>query len=240
LLQCLVLDGKDLPPATQVALAPVLLDAGAPMDEPFIATGSAGNLVLAEFLLDRGARLDPDPGATRAWTVLEEALYWGFADLAALLLRRGAAIGNPRTAAGLGRVAAMERFFTPDGSLRLPAAGVINWPFGKLPPEQQSSAPQDLLDHALAYAAMGGHADAAEFLLARGAAINALPLGFDYRGSALHWAAIRGRKPMCALLLARGADPALRDLKVGQTPADWARHGDHASLAQWLAGREAS
>ena len=55
--------------------------------------------------------------------------------------------------------------------------------------------------------------------------------------TALHWAAIRNRREMCDLLLEGGADPAIEDLTVHQTPAGWARHDGHDPLAAHLQAR---
>lgn len=234
LLQCLVLDGAKLPAAAQIGMGEILVDAGAPVDCPLIATGSAGNRGMAAFLLERGANLNGSPEFLRGWTVLEETLYWGFSEMTRMLLDRGAAVRNLRIAAGIGDLPAVEACFSPDGTLDAEHAGTINWPFGKLPAEQQSSEPQELLDHALVYAAMNAQPEATLLLLQRGAAIQAMPRGFHYRGTALHWTAIRGVRSMCALLIDQGADNTLRDPTFGGTPADWAREGRNEELATFI------
>lgn len=233
LMQCLVLDAVEQPADAQRAMARLLLNYGSTIDEPLIACGSLGNVVLGELLLDAGAALDGRPDLFGGWSVLEESLYWGFPDMTDMLLARGAAIHNLRIAAGIGSCDEIERFFAADGSL-LDGAGPINFPFGDKHPEQRSSEPQDVLDNALSYAALGGHDRALKLLLERGAAVNSHPLGFHYRGTALHQAAIRGHRATCDLLLQFGADPKLDDLTVPSKPADWARHGGHEELAQHL------
>src|SRR5215470_14356761 len=55
LLQCVVLDGNDRP--NNVEMAEVLIEAGAELNEPMIATGSINNRAVAELLLDRGAKV---------------------------------------------------------------------------------------------------------------------------------------------------------------------------------------
>jgi len=237
LLQCLVLEGGELPAHTQRELARLLIEAGSTIDEQLVACGSNGNVVLAGYLLDRGAPLDGRPELLRGWTVLEESIYWGFRELSAMLLERGASVRNLRTAAGLANVREMRRFFDEQDRLRLPEAGRINWPFGKFPPEQESNAPQDLLDNALVYAAMSQSLKAVRFLLDRGASLASFPLGFHYRGTCLHWAAVRGDAVMCELLVAMGADPNARDQTRELTPAQWARHGDHDEVVRLLEAR---
>ncbi|HKU77305.1 MAG TPA: ankyrin repeat domain-containing protein [Pyrinomonadaceae bacterium] len=245
LLQCLVLDGKDKPNA--VEMAKVLIDAGAELNDPLVAAGSIDNRPVAELLLDRGAAID----GTGGWTALEEALYWNSRNAIALFLERGAKIQNIRTAAALGRTDLIEGFFNSDGSLK-PEAGRIDWPFGSLetiaasnhPPKGKQSLSdrvnewsqdrQGIVNNAFVYACMHGHIDAAKLLLEKGAEINAIPGGFDYAGTGLHYAALNGHRAMVQFLLDHGADRNIRDTKVGSTPAGWAEHGGHAELLDLL------
>src|ERR1051325_11846571 len=84
LLQCVVLDGKDKP--HNVAMAEVLIDAGAELNEPLVAAGSINNRAVAELLLDRGAAID----GTGGWTPLEAALYWNTREAIGLFIDWGA------------------------------------------------------------------------------------------------------------------------------------------------------
>jgi ankyrin repeat protein len=245
LLQCLVLDGKDVPHAREMAA--ILIDAGAEIDAPLVAAGSIDNRDVAELLLDRGAALD----GTGGWSPLEEALYWNSQHAIELFLERGAKVQNLRTAAGLGRTDLIESFFNADGSLK-PEAGRIDWPFGSLESiacsnhepagkrllaDRVNSWSQDrqgIINNALVYACMHGHVAAAELLLAKGAEINAIPGGFDYAGTGLHYAALNGRRAMVEFLLAHGADRTIKDTKVFSTPSGWAIHGGHPELCDLL------
>lgn len=245
LLQCLVLDGKNKPNAR--AMAEVLIDAGADVNEPLVAAGSINNRAVAELLIDRGAAVD----GTGGWSPLEEALYWNNQDVVALLLARGAKIQNLRTAAGLGRTDLIENYFNADGSLK-PEAGKINWPWGGLDSiaasnhdaagqkslsDRVNSWSQDrqgIIDNAFVYACMHGHIDAAQLLLAKGAQINAIPGGFDYAGTGLHYAAFNGHRAMVQFLLEHGADRNVKDTKVGSTPAGWAEYNGHKDLLDLL------
>jgi hypothetical protein len=228
-------------------LARVLVDAGAELDEPFVACGSGNNAEVAEFLLDCGASIN----GTGGWSPLEEALYWNSRDVIDLLLRRGAAIANLRIAAGVGRLDLIESFFNSDGSLK-PEAGKINWPWGDLSVIEQSCRDpetkaklteridswsndrQGIIDNAFVYACMHGHIDAAKLLLGKGAQINSIPGGFDYSGSGLHYAALNGHLPMVKFLAAKGADVSLRDTKVEATAAGWAEYGGHPAVKTYL------
>lgn len=246
LLQCVALDGYKV--ANNVEMAKLLIDAGAELDEPLVACASIGNLEVGETLLDAGADIEAGGG----WSPLEEALYWGNDSFVAMLLERGAAVKNLRTAAGLGRTELLRTFFNSDGSLK-PDAGRIDWPFGE-PQESNlnqdikrnlqtaidawSNEPRDIINNAFIYACMGNHLEAATFLLEKGAVINEIPHGFDYAGSGLHYAALRGHREMAEFLLAQGADARVKDSKVGSTASGWADYGAHTALRDYLRQQE--
>jgi uncharacterized protein len=245
LLQCLVLEANDTP--HQLEMARILIDAGAQLNEPFVACASGDNVAAAELLLDSGAAID----GTGGWSPLEEALYWNSRRVLALLLQRGASIQNLRIAAGLGRTDVIETFFDADGNLR-PEAGTINWPWGIPSVIEESNFDahgksklvekvatfrndrQGIIDNALVYACMHGHLEAASVLLERGAQLNVIPGGFDYSGTALHYAAFNGHRAMVDFLIARGADVNIKDTKIGQTPASWADHSGKTEIRDLL------
>jgi ankyrin repeat protein len=64
--------------------------------------------------------------------------------------------------------------------------------------------------------------DAAQLLLEKGAQINAIPGGFDFAGTGLHYAALNGHRAMVEFLLANGADREIRDTRVNAVAAGWA------------------
>ena len=229
LLQCVALEGKGKP--NNVAMAEVLIDTGAELNESLVAAGSINNRAVAELLLDRGASID----GTGGWSPLEEALYWNSQDVMALLIERAAKVQNLRIAAGLGRIDLIENCFNADGSLK-PEAGKINWPFGKLDTIAHSTSQdqQGIVNNAFVYACMHGHIDAAQLLLDKGAEINTIPGGFDYAGTGLHYAALNGHRAMVEFLLNHGADRNVKDTKVGSTAAGWADHGGHPDIRDLL------
>ena len=242
LLQCLVLDAVDLP--NKVELAKVLIDAGAEINGPLCAAGSIGNVEVAASLLDAGALIN----GTGGWSPLEEALYWGNDGVIELLLKRGASVHNLRIASGLGRVDLIEGFFNSDGSLK-PEAGKLDWPFGDpltsnlskpIKEELQakidgwSNDSRDIINNAFVYACMHNRMEAAKLLLQKGADINAVPPGFDYAGTGLHYAALRGHRTMVEFLLEHGANPNVKDSKVNSLPAGWADYGGHKELSDYL------
>jgi len=235
LLQCLVLSGKDVP--NKIEMAKILIDAGAELNEPFVACGSCDNVEVGELLLDSGAAID---GVT-SWSPIEEALYWHNRRYIEMLLRRGASVHNLRIAAGLGRTDLIEAFFNSDGSLK-PEAGKVDWPWRDLHEKFFSFAQdrQAIINNAFVYACMHGHIDAAALLLNKGAQINVIPGGFDFAGTGLHYAAYNGHLAMVEFLIRRGADVRINDDKVNSTAADWADAGHHPEVRDYLKSREAA
>jgi len=247
LLQCLALDAIEVP--NKVELAEVLLDAGAELNGALGAAASINNVEIVELLLDCGAAIN----GTGSWSPLEEALYWNNQGTIELLLKRGATIHNLRIASGLGRTDLIEDYFNIHGSLK-PEAGTIDWPFGDVKKsnlnkgikeelqakvEQWSNERQDIVNNAFIYACMHNHVDAAQLLLEKGVDINAIPPGFDFAGTGLHYAALNGHRVMVEFLIENGANANVRDTKVHSTPAGWADHGGHIELKAYLERLEA-
>ncbi|MGI9064788.1 MAG: ankyrin repeat domain-containing protein [Pyrinomonadaceae bacterium] len=238
----LALDAVDQP--NKVEMAKVLIDAGADINGSLGAAACIDNVEITALLLDRGA----DINGTGSWSPLEEALYWNNQGVIELLLKRGASTHNLRIAAGLGRIDLIESFFRSDGSLK-PEAGKIDWPFGELQKsnlncrikdelqakvDSWSEDSQDIINNAFIYACNRNQIDAARLLLQKGAQINAIPPGFDYSGTGLHYAALNGHQALVEFLIEQGADVNVKDTKVGSTPAGWADHGGHPELKNYL------
>jgi ankyrin repeat protein len=245
LLQCLALDAVNIP--NSVAMAQLLIDGGADVNGSLNAAACIDNAEIVALLLDHGAEIN----GAGSWSPLEEALYWKNQKVIDLLLERGAAVDNLRKASALGRIDLMESFFNGDGSLK-PEAGKIDWPFGEL---QQSNSnctikdeleakvaswsnnPQDIINNAFVYACMHDQIEAAQFLLNKGAEINAIPPGFDYSGTGLHYAALNGHREMVDFLIEHGTQIDIKDTKVNSTPSGWAEYGGHSDLKAYLEGK---
>jgi len=242
LLQCLALDAVDV--ANKVDMAKLLIDAGADINGALGAAACIDNVEIVELLLDRGAAIN----GTGSWSPLEEALYWKNQKVIDLLLKRGAAVDNLRKASALGRTDLIESFFDGDGSLKA-EAGKIDWPFGELQKsnvncqlndeltakvEQWSDDPQDIINNAFVYACMHNQIHAARLLMKKGAQIDAIPHGFDYSGTGLHYAALNGHRTMVEFLIQQGAQVDSKDTKVDSTPAGWADYGGHPEIKDYL------
>jgi ankyrin repeat protein len=230
LLQCLVLV-KPEPPALE-RIIHLLADQGAELTGPLIAAACIDNVRAVNELLDLGACIE---GEGR-WSPLEESLYWGFEASVKVLLERGAVVDNLRKAAALGRLDVLSSCFEQTGNLTR-TAGHIASPFEKQDARLTDAvrhSPREIVNNAFVYAAIWGQHPALQELLDHGAEVNAIPAGFDFAGTALHNAALRGRRDTADWLLSRGADPSIRDTKINKLPEDWAAHDGHADLADYL------
>ncbi len=215
-------------PENAVAIAELLLDHGAVVDAvteggatPLeLVAGSAharwaglqSELIAA--LVKGGADVAREDGKY-VWL----ALVGGEREAAAALVANGAPV-DLRFAAGLDRSDLMATFFGDDG-LRAGAGGLYR-PDSIRPVDLSD---QQILDEALAYACRNGSLKAAEYLLARGANIDAKPDGFSpvvgQGSTVLHKAVEANNREVLQYLLARGADATIRDNRFNATPRGW-------------------
>ena len=227
ILQCLVLA---MPAVESLeSMIALLASHGANLEGPLTAAAGMNNLRAIAKLLDLGANVE----GQGSWSPLDEAIYWRHADAVALLIERGARVNNVRKASAIGDLAAVAACFDPTGQLNS-NAGKVDWPFGDGLPDEDCERPQEILNNALVHAASWGRTDVVRFLLDHGAAMNAIPLGYDYNGTALHYAAFHGESVLVDRLLEWGADPTIPDGKIGQLAESWADHNGHPELAEQL------
>lgn len=202
---------------------------GAELGQALVAAACIDNIPGVEALLDLGATVGGEGG----WSPLEEALYWGHSATVALLLRRGAPVDNLRKFAALGDLQGVRQCFDDNGHLN-PHAGEVCWPFPAIIVREVRQDRQQIMNNALVFAAAWGQQETADELLRQGAEVNAIPAGFDFAGTPLHYAALNNRRDMVDWLLGQGADPTRRDTKVHNTPDGWAEHARHSELARYL------
>ena len=217
----------------------MLLEAGADPDRTVAAGGqqtlrmaaSVGHEAAVGLLIDRGARIDGDPNDLRS--PLGEAIYWQQRAIVVQLLEAGASTAKLYVAAGVGRRAAVEAHFDASGALCAQAVGSApDGGTGDAPPSDR----QAILNEAWIYAVHGGHAETADYLLDRGAQIDAIePTAWmPMRVSALHFAALRGDRSAIDYLLSRGANAALRDRQYSASPDGWAEYNGYPELADLI------
>ena len=137
---------------------------------------------LTELLIEAGAPVD---GVDDDRRPMAQALFYEAREAMKLLVERGATI-DLEFAAGLGRVDLIPGFFDENGEL-LPSAGTHHPPVSRLEPPA-ATAPSELLEQALVYAAITGEVEAAGMLVDRGADVNAEPSGFTHRMPPVTWA----------------------------------------------------
>jgi ankyrin repeat protein len=179
----------------------------------------ANAAAVAQLLLERGAEVD---AIARCYSQVDTPLY--------LMMTSG----GP-TEAGLD--GALTRVFAQAGA-RIDWGnedGPMIWAIDAgLPGSALALAEAGLRMDNLLFAAAANRVDVLQDLLAGGAEVNAR---FWAGYTALHAAAVMGHLEAVELLLARGADPSLREEKYGDTPAEKARWREHARVLARLEGR---
>ena len=193
-------DFRQKSPPNAVAIATMLLDAGADVDALADTYGGgvaqttlnllvssahpahAGvQVALVDLLTDRGAMVD---GVADDGSPLMTALGFGYPAAAQALAARGARVDDVLVAAGLGRLDIVRARAGEHRVITDAWRGEVNDPDGL----------------ALVWAARYGHVPVVEFLIDRGVPVTAMD-GM----TALHWAAAHGDLSLIELMLARGA-----------------------------------
>lgn len=209
---------RQVSPNNIAQITRLLLDAGADVDaEAHVYGGRCTALGLVatstppaaagvqrevmDVLLEHGARADRAGSAGHDHTLVHACLANGQPNAAEYLADRGAPL-NLAGAAGLGRVDALQRFFTA--------------------PASRSTT--DLAD-ALSLASAYGRTRAVAFLLDRGVDVNMALTGHGDGHTALHVAAFHAQDEAVDLLLRRGARVDVIDRTWAGTPLMWALTG---------------
>jgi ankyrin repeat protein len=155
---------------------------------------------LTELIVEAGA--SPD-GLGDDRRPMAEALFYVSPIAAKVLADHGATI-DLEFAAGLGRMDLMPAFFDTGGKL-LPSAGAHHPPLTPVPVPPEPGAGNELLEQALAYAAINGQQETAAFLIDRGADVDAEPSGFTHRIAIADWG--DAHPEFVQFLIQRGARP---------------------------------
>jgi hypothetical protein len=207
-------DYRQITPANVVAMARLLLDAGAEVNAESDAYGGGSTTLmlaatsvhpelvgvqtaLMEVLLDRGAVIDGRSSTVNA------CLRNGRGAAAEFLAGEGARL-DVEGSAGVGALDRVKEFFAEDGGLKAPATA------------------QQLAD-GFGWACEFGRVRVVEFLLQHGMRADTTLRNDGV--TPLHWAALGGHVEIVRLLLAQGADVNACETSYGGTPAGWALHG---------------
>jgi uncharacterized protein len=193
------------------------------------------HIEVARLLVDAGADIE----ARTSWgaSPLDWAAAMGSARVAELLLSRGASGFTLIVAAALGKQRDVETIIesgmdlSPHRRRDAPQTPDDHWP------ADSAHMLGDILSDALYAAARNGHAQTVEYLLARGANVDAKGV---FGATALHWAAINGYAGTVELLIARGANVSLKDARFDATPEGWAEEGLHVEIAGILGRSQGS
>jgi len=164
---------------------------------------------LVHLLCDAGAAVD---GLDDDRLPLSSALLFGRVECFDALVARGARTDNIVFAAAAGRLDWVRRWLDGD-----PALVTTTCPTFPLEDDRSVAAEQ-----ALVFASLCGRLDVVRLVLDRGTSVNATPPGSHWTATALHAAAGQGHREVVELLLARGADPSIVDVRFQSTPLGWA------------------
>jgi hypothetical protein len=207
-------DFRQRTPENIVAIARMLLDAGAAVNAESAAYGGGSSTLmltatsvhpervgvqipLMELLLERGSTIDGRESTVNA------CLRNGRRTAAEFLTGKGGRL-DLEGAAGVGALEAVKRFFAEGGGLKTPAT------------EKQ-------LADGFGWACEFGRVAVVGFLLELGVRADTVSRADGV--TPLHWAALRGHVEIVRLLLAHGADVNAVETGYGGTPVGWALYG---------------
>jgi len=176
---------------------------------------------LVHILCDAGAAVD---GLGGDRLPLSSALLFGRIECAGALIACGARTDNPVFAAAGGQVDWVRRWLDRDPNL-------AEAPCPTFPLDDDRRV---VAEQALVFASLCGRLEVVRLLLDRGTNINATPPGSHWTATALHSAAGQGHCAVVELLLARGADASIQDVRYQSTPLGWATHNGRDDVAALL------
>jgi hypothetical protein len=222
---------RDLPlPPNVVDIARFLLNAGADVHARTLGRNGGDTMgllttskqasdrgvtgPLMDLLLERGAELD---------VTADDALDRSLANHAPRAAEKMIALGARHdllSAAALGRLDLLSDFFDRDGRL-------VSRPRRR----GKQMTERDAIGLAMLFAYVGGQRKAVDFLLRKDG--NWGMTGVN-NGTALHRAAGDGDLDMVQQLVARGADPSIRDLIFKSTPLFWSTLGHQIAVVEWM------
>ena len=206
-----------------------LIDAGALMEKAFWTD----NLEAVELLIEAGALHSDD--APAVWQMKSVMLH-GSSGAVDYWIECGISPRGFWMTAGTGEIDRLKAFFNADGTLKpeaksdRPNLGDIGW----FEEKSRSDESQEILEEALCIASLNGRMEVVDFLMERGAQVDAMPPGLGAVWTPLHFAAFRGRLSTVKFLVDRGANLNLKDGAHYLSPLAWAEHENHIEVARYL------
>lgn len=166
---------------------------------------------LVHLLVDAGAAVD---GLHDDQLPLSAALLFGRVECVDALLACGARHDNIVFAAAAGDAAWVQRWLALDVT--------VTEHFTHVFPFEDDRA--SVAEQALVFASLCGRTEVVRILLDAGINIDATPTGSAWTATALHAAAGQGQREVVELLVERGADQSIKDVRYQSTPLGWATH----------------
>jgi len=145
---------------------------------------------------------------------LSTALLFGRVECVDALIACGARTDNLVFAAASGRLDWVHRWLDGDPSLAVA-------PCPTFPLEEDRGV---IAEQALVFASLCGRLEIVRLLLDHGINIDATPPGSHWTATALHAAAGQGQRAVVELLVERGADQSIKDVRYQSTPLGWATY----------------
>ena len=168
------------------------------------------------------------------------ALTYRTSDVIPLLTRIWPMPDDLPHAAGVGNLERVKQWFDASGA---PALGDVENHYPRTSPHLRehddlqwgAGRVQHVLDTALAFAAINGHFEVADFLLEHGANINTDWNSHEPASILHHLVFLPDPYASMQFLIDRGIDMTIKDYRWQSTAAGWARHGKNdATMARWL------
>ena len=236
LLEYAVHSQPDVDENTAVKMVDILIEVGSALG-PALNYAMYDRPKIMEALIRKGAL---NTGKTAGLLALKSAVLHGYYGLPGysgpLLVKHGIQPEGFWMAAGIGDLDRVKSYFNHDGQLKSEAADYrpnladIGWHEGV----GRSDDSQEVLEEAFCMACFNGQLDVSEFLLDRGARVDAMPPGLGKMLTPLHFALFREQGQVAKLLVVRGSDLTIRDGQYGGSPLIHAIHCGDPDLVEFL------